>query len=139
MQCGGYGLNTFYVCCIFRGLMAEINNLSKVEPYIEVNMMSMSIHISIFYLRPYVISHNSQCGYIIGTLKRKMGLKLQWRIGKNELRLIIDSILTMKQANPVHRFRDAILYAKCSSTLRFFLFYSLSLVYYINEIATVRR
>jgi hypothetical protein len=50
----------------------------------------MPIDISIFYLRPYIISHNSQCGYIIGTLKYKFGLKLQRRVGKNGLRLIID-------------------------------------------------
>jgi hypothetical protein len=59
-------------------LPAEINNQSLVE----VNPMSMSIHISIFYLHPYIISHSSQCGYIIGTLKHEFGLKLQLRMGK---------------------------------------------------------
>jgi hypothetical protein len=52
--------------------------------------MSMSIHISIFYLRPYIISHNSQYGHIIGTLKNKFGLKMRWRMGRNGLRLIIN-------------------------------------------------
>jgi hypothetical protein len=51
--------------------------LTYLKPLIEVNPMSMSIHISIFCLRPYIISHNSQCGYIIGTLKHIFGLKLR--------------------------------------------------------------
>jgi hypothetical protein len=42
-----------------------------------VNPMLMSIHKSIFYLRPYITSLNSQCGYVIGTLKHKFGLKLR--------------------------------------------------------------
>jgi hypothetical protein len=56
--------------------------ITYIKPLMEVNPMSMSIHTSIFYLRPYIISHNSQRGYIIGTLKHKFGLKLQRRIGK---------------------------------------------------------
>jgi hypothetical protein len=54
--------------------------ITYLQTLIEVNPMSMSIHISIFYLRPYVISHNSQWGYIIGTLKYKFGLKLRWLV-----------------------------------------------------------
>jgi hypothetical protein len=52
--------------------------------------MSMSNHISISYLRPYTIRHNSQCRYFIGTLKHELGWKLRWRMGKNGLRLIIN-------------------------------------------------
>jgi hypothetical protein len=33
--------------------------ITYLQPLIEVNPMSMSIHISIFYLRPYILSHNS--------------------------------------------------------------------------------
>jgi hypothetical protein len=51
--------------------------ITYLQPLIEVNPMSMSIHISIFYLRPYIKNHNSQSGYIIGTLKHKFGLKLR--------------------------------------------------------------
>jgi hypothetical protein len=50
----------------------------------------MSIHISIFYLRPCIISHNSQYKYIIGILKHTFGLKLRLQIGKNRLRLVIN-------------------------------------------------
>jgi hypothetical protein len=46
--------------------------INYLKPLIGVNPMSMSIPILIFYLR-----HNSQCGYIIGILKHKFGLKLR--------------------------------------------------------------
>jgi hypothetical protein len=69
-------------------LTTEIINYH--QSLITVNPMSMLTHISIFYLRPYIISHNSQSGYIMGTLKHKFGLKLRWRIGKNGSRLIIN-------------------------------------------------
>jgi hypothetical protein len=39
--------------------------ITYLKTLIEVNPMSMSFHISIFYLRTYIIYHNSQCGYII--------------------------------------------------------------------------
>jgi hypothetical protein len=50
--------------------------ITYLQPLIEVSSMSMSMHISIFYLRPYIISRNSQSEYILGTLKHKFGLKL---------------------------------------------------------------
>jgi hypothetical protein len=48
--------------------------ITYLQLLVQVNLMSMSIHISIFYLRRYIISHNSQCGYISGTLKHKFVL-----------------------------------------------------------------
>jgi hypothetical protein len=45
----------------------EINKVLLL--FIEINPMSMSSHISILYLRPYIISHNSRFRYINRTLK----------------------------------------------------------------------
>jgi hypothetical protein len=75
---------------IFNHLRPKL--ITYLQPLIEVNPTSISIHISIFYLRPYIISQISQCGYIIGTLKHKLGLKLRWRMGKNGLRLTLANI-----------------------------------------------
>jgi hypothetical protein len=52
----------------------------------------MSIHISIFYLRPNIISLNSQCGYIIDTFKHKFGLKLDDGWVKMEHWLLISGV-----------------------------------------------
>jgi hypothetical protein len=69
------------------GLTPEINNLSSTFDWSQSDV-NVNSHI-VLYLRPYyIISHNSRCGYIIGTLKYKFGLKSRWRMGKNGLRLI---------------------------------------------------
>jgi hypothetical protein len=62
-------------------LTSEINNLSSTfdGSQSDVNVNSHND----LYLRPYIISHNLQYGYIIGTLKHKFGLRLQREMGEN--------------------------------------------------------
>jgi hypothetical protein len=52
----------------------------------EINILALTFDCS----QSDILSHNSQFGYVIGTLKHKFGLKLRWRMSKNGLRLIIN-------------------------------------------------
>jgi hypothetical protein len=57
--------------------VAAVKGLKSISQYQFTYRSSFCVH-----------CHNSQCGYIIGTLKHNFGLKLPWRMGKNGLRLI---------------------------------------------------
>jgi hypothetical protein len=65
--------------------------ITYLKLLIEVNTMSLSIHISIFYdLCPYIISHNSQFGIHYWHTQTQILNEIDVWMGKNRLRLIIN-------------------------------------------------
>jgi hypothetical protein len=71
--------------CFETSSLIRLKLISYLKPLIEVNPMSISIHISIFYLLPYIFS---QLAMYLDSLLAYLNTNLDW-MGKNGVRLLI--------------------------------------------------